>query len=298
MTRMSNASGQPWTVGRLLNWTREHFQARGLDHPRLSAELLLAHAMNCRKIELYTRFEQVPPPEQVARFRELVLKAADQAPISYLIGHKEFFSLDFEVTPDVLIPRPETEALVEQALAFCKTLADERIEVLDVGTGSGCIAVAIARYEPRAHVLAADISPAAIEVARRNITKHGLTERIRTTVGDALDLPAHITPADGFHLIVSNPPYIAEADLAGLPKNVRDYEPRLALVSGEGLAMYQRLAQQAHGKLRSGGRIYVEIGQGQARQVISIFTQSGRYRHVGTWPDMAGIERVIGFERT
>src|SRR5262245_40238915 len=157
---MSQTANQPWTIGRLLSWTREHFEAKGVDDPRLSAELLLAEALGCKKIELYTRFEQEPKPDQLARFREFVRQATAHSPVSYLIGRKEFYSLEFAVTPDVLIPRPETETLVERALAFCKTLTSDVVNIFDMGTGSGCVAVAIAKFEPRARIVASDISPA------------------------------------------------------------------------------------------------------------------------------------------
>jgi release factor glutamine methyltransferase len=290
-------SAAPWTVARLLNWTREHFEARGVDPPRLSAELLLAEALRCMKIELYTRFESAPTPDQIARFRELVKRAAAHEPIAYLLGRREFFSLTFQVTPDVLIPRPETETLVERAMAHAKQLRDEAIGILDLGTGSGCIAVCLAKFEPRARVVATDVSEAALAVAKDNVARHVCADRVRLLAADGLALPPDAVPPGGFHLIVSNPPYIAEAAVDSLPMNIRDYEPRVALAAGDGLAFYRRIAADGAALLRDAGRCYVEIGLGQAEAVAELFRQAGRFKHVGTYPDLAGLDRVLAFER-
>lgn len=286
-----------WTVGRLLNWTREHFEAKGIDAPRLAAELLLAEAMGCRKIELYTRFEQAPPAPQVARFRELVVKAANHEPISYLLGRREFFSLEFTVTPDVLIPRPETETLVERGLAYCKPLTTEHIHVWDMGTGSGCIAVSIARFEPRARVVASDISEAALAVAQTNAQRHGVSERLTFVAADGPSLPAVAVPPEKFDLLLSNPPYIREDAVSDLPLNIRNYEPHVALASGDGLTFYRRLAAEAGELLSAGGRCMVEFGMGQSASIAEIFGAQAGWSHVGSWKDMAGLDRVIGFER-
>lgn len=286
-----------WSVGRLLQWTREHFTAKQLDQPRLCAELLLAEALQCQKIELYTRFEHAPDAAQLTRYRELVKRAAAQEPIAYLLGRREFFSLMFAVTPDVLIPRPETETLVERALAHCKTLAAERIEILDMGSGSGCIAVSVARYQPRAHVLATDVSAAAVAVVAENAARHGVADRVIGLAADGLSIPAERVPAGGFDLILSNPPYIAESAVAGLPRNILDFEPRIALAAGDGLDFYRMLASGAPALVRPGGRCMVEIGVGQAAEVLRLFTAEARFTHAGTYRDMAGLERVMAFER-
>ena len=190
MANSSAASGVTWTIGRLLTWTKEHFEACGVGEPRLSAEILLAEAIGCRRIDLYARFDQEPTADQRAAFRGAVQAAAEHQPIAYLVGHKEFYSLDFKVTPDVLIPRPETELAVERALAWCGDDQRERYEVLDIGTGSGCIAITIAKRQPAAHVLAVDISEPALAVARENAARHGVAERVRCVRADMLDLPA------------------------------------------------------------------------------------------------------------
>ena len=281
----------------MLNWTREHFAAKGVDNPRLSAELLLADALGCKKIELYTRFEYAPTESQLATFRSHVQKAAAHAPIPYLIGRKEFFSLDLIVTPDVLIPRPETETLVECALAFSKTLPTDELHLLDLGTGSGAIAIAIAKYQGKARIVASDISEAALAIARQNIEKHGVADRVCTLQADGPALPAEAVPEGGFDVVVSNPPYIAEDLLSELSPNVREYEPRVALAAGDGLVMYRRLAAEGVGLLRPGGRCYVEIGLGQAAPVKDLFASAQGWKFVGVWPDLAGLDRVLGFER-
>lgn len=285
-----------WTVGRLLQWTTGWLDRHEVDSPRLSAELLIAHALACKKIELYTRFDAVPAEPQLAAIRELVRKAAEHVPIAYIVGRKEFFSLEFAVGPAVLIPRPETETLVQKTIELCRAEPDRTHHVLDLGTGSGCIAVAIARYAANAALTATDVSADAVEVARSNAERHGVADRITFAVADWLDLPAGVRPLDGFDVIVSNPPYIAEAEMASLPRNVRDYEPRGSLTAdgSDGLVYYRRLAAEHGGRLRPGGSVLVEIGAGQREDVLKIFRDDGRFNYVGTFRDPGDpFDRVI-----
>ena len=288
-------STTPWTIGRLLNWTREHFESKGLDEPRLSAELLLANVMGCRRIDLYARFEQCPTEEQRAALRELVKSAVEHKPIAYLIGYKEFYSLEFTVTPDVLIPRPETETLVDQALARCKEIKSDRIEMADVGTGSGCIAIAIAKREPRAVVTAIDISEHALRIATDNAAKHKVADRVRFVKADLLEVSGDALPGGGFQIIVSNPPYVGLSERESLPANVRDYEPATALFAGEnGLEAYQRLAAQVGNSLAPGGYLLLEIGLNQAPAVTEFFKAAG-LGPAGQYKDIRGIIRVLAF---
>lgn len=282
-----------WTIGSLLTWTRGHFEKSGIDDARLCAELLLAKALGCKRIELYTRFEQTPTEPQRTAYRELVRAAAAHEPIAYLIGTKEFYSLEFAVTPDVLIPRPETELLVELALAWCKANPREAYDILDVGTGSGCIAVTLAKRQSNARVVGCDISEPALAVARQNAERH--------KVANAQFIHADLLRLDGdrasakFDIIVSNPPYIAKADEETLPENVRKYEPALALFApGDGLEMYRRLASDVAERLNKGAMLAVEIGHEQADRVVEIFAKTplqltGRHR------DGAGLERALAF---
>ena len=289
------AAPNDWTIGKLLTWTRSHFESRSVDEPRLSAEILLAHALGCRRIDLYARFEQAPTEPQRATFRELVRKAAEHQPIAYLVGHKEFYSLDFVVTPDVLIPRPETELLVEQALAWCATHPQDRYDLLDIGTGSGCIAIAICKRRPTAHAVATDNSEAALAVAAENVRRHELAERIRTIRADLFELPPDAVPPGKFDLVVSNPPYVSETDRESLPENVRKYEPAAALFAGDdGLEMYRRIAAQIAKFLRPGGLVLLEVGMGQSDKVEAFFVDA-KLKPVGRYKDGQGIDRALAF---
>ena len=227
----------------------------------------------------------------------MVVAAAGHKPIAYLIGHREFYSLDFVVTPDVLIPRPETELLVELALTWCKEHPRECFTLLDIGTGSGCIAVTVAKRQGGLQAIATDISPAALAVAAGNAERHGVKDRVRFLEADLLNLPADAVPEGGFDIIVSNPPYVAERDRGTLPANVRDYEPGQALFSGEdGLDTYRRLGPDARRLLRPGGTLILEVGHDQADAVQGLFTAaSAGMQLLGRFKDLHGIDRAIQF---
>ena len=282
-----------WTIGNLLVWTKSHFEKSGVDDARLCAELLLAKAMGLKRIELYARFEQIPSEAQRSAYRELVRAAAAHQPIAYLVGTKEFYSLEFAVTPDVLIPRPETELLVELALAWCKERPQARIDIWDIGTGSGCIAVTLAKRCANVHAVASDCSEAALRVAAENARRHGV-QRIKFVQADLLDLSADVPSR--FDIIVSNPPYIADSQRESLPPNVRDHEPAVALFAGpDGLSIYRRLAAGVHERLKAGSLLALEVGQGQASAVESIIQEEGRLSATGRFKDLGGIERVVTF---
>lgn len=282
-----------WTIGNLLAWTRGHFEKSGIDDARLCAELLLAKALGCKRIELYARIDLVPTEPQRTAFRELVRAAAAHEPIAYLVATKEFYSLEFAVTPDVLIPRPETELLVELTLTWCKANPRETYDILDVGTGSGCIAVTLAKRQPSARVVGVDISEPALAIARANAAKHK-AENTRFERADLLQLEGDLASAR-FDVIVSNPPYIPQSDEKTLPENVRKYEPAIALFAqGDGLEMYRRMSADIVNRLTPGGLFAVEVGHDQADRVVEIFAATplqltGRHR------DGAGIERALAF---
>jgi len=278
---------QPWTIGRLLAWTTEFFQRKQVDEARLSAEVLLAHVVACERIALYTRFDEVPDDIVRTKYRDIVRRAAEQTPIAYLVGSREFFSLKFHVTPDVLIPRPETETLVIHAVDICrKKLAENHessVNVLDVGTGSGCIAVALLTQLPTARATATDLSAAALDVARTNAAKHGVTERLALIEANAFHLPPDAAPPGGFDLIVSNPPYVAESEMLTLAPCVREHEPAMALSpGGDGLEFYRTIATDAPAMLQPAGHLLVEIGAGQADRVKAVFDGVQGWKHVGT----------------
>ncbi|NMC19331.1 MAG: peptide chain release factor N(5)-glutamine methyltransferase, partial [Thermogutta sp.] len=195
-----------WTIGRLLAWTTEYLGRHGSESPRLDAEVLLAAARGCRRIDLYAAFEEIAPDEVRAKFRSLVRERAEGTPVAYLVGRREFFSLNFQVTPAVLIPRPETEDLVVRLLDLAKEFASEsRLRVCDVGTGSGILAICAAKHLPQAEITAVDISEEALRVAQDNARRLGFSERIRFVQSDLLE---SLSPQDSFHLICSNPPYV------------------------------------------------------------------------------------------
>lgn len=280
-----------WTVGRLLNWTTDFLRGKGADSPRLDAEVLLAHARGCQRIELYTAFEEEPPEAIRTAFRELVGKRAKGTPVAYLVGRREFFSLMFEVTPDVLIPRPETESLVVRAIDLAKTWPGDKVRIADVGTGSGIIAVTMAKRVKNAQVTAVDISPAAIEVARRNADKHGVAERIEFMESDLFAA----VPADAkFDFVLSNPPYIASADMPTLQPDVRDHEPHLALNGGaNGTEVIERLIPQAAERLNPSGWLLMEVGADNALRVEELVKANRKFELAETIKDVAGLPRIV-----
>ena len=284
---------QAWTVGRLLAWTTEWLTARGAETPRLDAEVLLAHVRGCPRIALYTTFDVPVADDERDRFRGLVKRRGGGEPVAYLVGSKEFFSLPFTVTKDVLVPRPETEGLVVRALDLCAGLAAPRI--LDVGTGSGAIVVTLARRLPGATFVATDISPVALEVARGNAARHGVAERIAFVGCDLIADPAAAGP---FDLIVSNPPYVREDEFAALPADVRLHEPRTALVAGPtGVEIVERLVAQAASALVSGGWLLVEIGPNVAAAAEAIVAAAPGLVPGPTLRDLAGLPRVVQAQR-
>jgi release factor glutamine methyltransferase len=283
------STDQPWTIGRLLDWTAGFLKQKRSESPRLDAEVLLAHALGCRRIDLYTRYEDPAPEDGRQRFRELVRQRIEGCPVAYLVGRKEFFSLEFEVNRDVLIPRPDTECVVVECLRLAKPLAEPR--GLDVGTGSGAIAVAVARQHKGARLTAVDLSPAALAVAARNAAKHGVADRVRFLEGD---LFGPVPAGERFDFILSNPPYIAHEDMDRLPVGVRHYEPHVALDGGPGgYAVFERLVEEAPRFLEPGGYLIVEIGspqEGPARQRIEARPE---YELGKTVRDGSGHPRVL-----
>lgn len=278
-----------WTVRRILDWTTAHLKKHGSDAPRLETEILLAHARGCRRIELYTRFDEVLSENERATMRDLVRRRAQSEPVAYLVGHREFFGLDFRVTPAVLIPRPDTETLVVELLDVAKPLAAPRI--LDLGTGSGCIAIAAAVNLPNAQITATDASDAALAVARENAERHKVLDRVRFLSGD---LFGALESNERFDIVASNPPYIAEHEKETLQNDVRKYEPHEALFSGPtGLEVLFRIVDQAHDHLNVGGSLMLEIAPEQAPAVVGRMEASGKYREIRVVKDLPGLARVV-----
>jgi release factor glutamine methyltransferase len=278
-----------WTVRRIIDWTTAHLKKHGSDTPRLETEILLAHARGCRRIELYTRFDEVLSEKERSTMRDLVRRRAQSEPVAYLVGHREFFGLDFRVTPAVLIPRPDTETLVVELLDVAKPLAAPRI--LDIGTGSGCIAIAAAVNLPNAQITATDASDAALAVARENAASHKITERIRFLSGDLFRV---LEPNERFDIVASNPPYIADHEKETLQNDVRKYEPHEALFSGPtGLETLFRIVDQAPDFLNVGGTLMLEISPEQASAVVGRMEASAKYRDIRVVKDVPGLARVV-----
>jgi len=288
------AAETAWTIGSLLNWTANFLAQKACESPRVDAEVLLAHVLSCKRIDLYGLRHSEPAEEGVRqRYKELIRKRIEGCPVAYLVGHKEFFSLDFEVSPAVLIPRPDSEMAVLECLALAKPLAAPR--VLDVGTGSGNLAIAIASRHAGARVTAIDRSADALATAKRNAQRHGVAERIEFLQGD---LMSPLQASELFDFVVSNPPYIAEADLPRLPPGVRDYEPRLALDGGpDGFAVFDRLIADSQPFLPPGSWLIVEIGAPQEEHARQRIERQGGYELAPTVRDFSGHPRVLKARR-
>jgi release factor glutamine methyltransferase len=274
---------QVWNIKELLEWTTRYFAEKGIEEPRLEAELLLTRVLHKDRVYLYTHYEAPVNQQERGQYRELIKRRVKGEPVAYILGVKEFMSLEFSVSPSVLIPRPETELLVEKALEILSSRTTAR--VCDIGTGSGAIAVSLAYYAPQIEVKAVDISAAALEIARQNAEQHGV--KIDFFHGDLLE------PFDEerFDLVVANLPYISELEYQSLSPEVRLFEPELALLGGEdGLEPYRRLISVAGNYLKPQGYILFEIGAAQgeaAREMLTGFVQ------VELIPDYAGHDRIL-----
>jgi release factor glutamine methyltransferase len=286
-------SDEPWTIGRLLSWTVEYLAKHGADNPRLDAEVLLAEARGCKRIDLYTAYGEPATDEIRTAFRELVRRRAEGTPVAYLVGRREFYSLDFEVNPDVLIPRPETELLVVALLDQVKKrpASEAKIQIADVGTGSGVLAVCAAKYIPKAHVMAIDVSPATLVVARRNADRHNVADRITFVEGNIL---LGEPPEPRFDYIVSNPPYVSTAEMKQLDRDIRDYEPELALRAGEnGTDVIVPLVEQAAARLQPNGVLLIELSPMIAGEVERLLEQQPMLERGPTIRDLAGHARIV-----
>jgi release factor glutamine methyltransferase len=289
---MSDAP-RKWTVLALIGWTKAYLARAGVDEPRLAAEVLLAHVLACDRMHLYARHDRPVGPDRLAAYRALIRRAAAGEPVAYLVGRKEFYSLSLKVTPGVLIPRPETELLVDAALEFVRAGGGVG-RLWDVGTGSGCVAVAVATYAPDLEVLATDVSESALAVAAENVARHGLAGRVRLARADLLDLPDAGGPFDA---IAANLPYIRDDQMSELP-GVVQAEPDVALRAGPtGLEFIARLVADAPERLRPGGLLAMEIGLGQAEEVHDLLDRAGPYELVHFRKDAAGIERTVTARR-
>ena len=289
----------PWTVRRLLEWTTGFFTRKDVHTPRLSAERLLAHVLGYPRIRLYTEYDRPLSDNELTTYRTLVQRAAEQEPIEYLAGTAHFFNLEFEVNRDVLIPRPDTETLVENVLQLSRNTAGmESPRVLDLCTGSGCIAAAIGHHLKNAVVIAIDISEKAVAAARRNVERLGLAGRVTVEAGDLYQPLAGTVDAQPFQLIVANPPYIATTLIESLDRSVKDYEPLQALDGGlDGLSLHRRILDGAADRLVSGGRVYLEIAFDQGPLAIEMAGGYADFEDVRVLKDHGGNDRVLTARR-
>ncbi|MBA3242731.1 MAG: peptide chain release factor N(5)-glutamine methyltransferase [Acidobacteria bacterium] len=280
------------TIAEVLKGAARLLRGAGVAEARREAGSLLAHTLGRDRAYLFTHDDEALAPEKLSLFRSLVERRASGEPLQYVTGRQEFYGLDFEVTPDVLIPRPETELLIETALASLGGHASPL--VCDVGTGSGCIPVALLHERVDARALALDISPAALRVASRNAGRHGVASRFTPLVSDCFDvLRAGVWKETRFRLIVSNPPYIAEREIESLQREVRDHEPRVALTpGGDGLRVIRRLVSEAPDFLEARGHLIFEIGFNQHEQVAALIDPRV-WTLLEIQPDLQGIPRIV-----
>lgn len=280
-----------WAVLDLVKWTTGYFGKRGIDNPRSEAEVLLAHALGKRRIDLYLNYDQPLTGDELQHFKDLIKRRAGGEPVAYITGRREFWSLDLEVNPAVLIPRPETECLVEAVLPFLESSAGGEMRILDLGTGSGAIVIALAHACPGHRYLAVDRSLPALATARRNACRHRVDGHIDWLCADwtAALLPARAR----FDLVASNPPYIPRGDIDGLQPEIRDHEPRTALDgSADGLACLDRIIAAAHLFLNPGGLLALEMGFDQGDAVRQLADTAGRYTDFRIVKDYSRLDRV------
>jgi release factor glutamine methyltransferase len=324
---MSEAAAE-WTIGRLIEWTRGFFDKKGIPSPRLEAEILLAHVLGCERIALYMQYDQHVEDAQRNAFRDLVKRRSEREPTRYLVGGSEFLSLAMKITPACLIPRPETEQLVEEVLrdaglkkkpapALGPAAEDYRrvelpepaptpadpvadpkpappaVEIIELCTGCGCVAVSLAANLPAARITATDLSTEALDVARQNAEAHGVADRMTFLAGDLYEPldAADVPPAD---FLLANPPYVSEADWAKLEPEVRDHEPRTALVSGPlGTEIIERILKGAPAYLKPGGRLLIEIGSDEGPAVQAMAEAVRGLANVEVLKDYAGLDRIL-----
>jgi len=266
---------------------------QGINTTRLDAELLLSHVLDRNRVWLITHFHDTLGEEALKVFEGLVLRRAQHEPLQHILGKQEFWGLDFKVTPNVLIPRPETELIIESALGIAKHLHGP-ITMIDLCTGSGCIAVCLSHELASARVLATDASPGALVIARENAARHNVSDRITFLHGDLFAPLEMLDIREQIDIIVTNPPYIPSGDLSTLQPEVRDFEPEMALIAGpEGIEIATAIIRQAPAFLKQGGALIMEMGMGQANELSVVVNNTRAYSSIEIFKDLAGIERVI-----
>jgi len=286
-----------WTILKLLKWATAYFKSHHIENPRAAAEILLAHALRKERIDLYICYDQPLGSRELQHFKNLIKKRIRREPVAYITGVKEFWSMDLRVNPDVLIPRPETECLVEAVLEkLSGNFEPTPRRILDLGTGSGAIVLALASRLPGDLFFASDRSIRAVWLAQQNARRHQLVDRIHFFCGDWMN--ALKSNGDLFDIIVSNPPYIKTGLIAGLEPEICRYEPAEALDGGsDGLGCLRLIIDQAHPYLKDGGRLFLEIGFDQKKSVHDIITESGGYHEIVFGQDYSGCDRVVSMKK-
>jgi release factor glutamine methyltransferase len=286
-----------WTIIKLIRWATSYLKSRDIDSPRATGEILLAHALGVKRIDLYLNYDQPLITEELNAFKILLKRRIRREPVAYILGGKEFWSMDLKITRDVLIPRPETECLVEVALdLLSKIPAQQSQRILDLGTGSGAIVLALASQHPRHVYFASDIYRGAAELANRNADRHGLSDRIHFLVGDWL-MPIH-PEKSGFEMILSNPPYIPSQVIGKLQPEIYLFEPHMALNGDrDGLSCFRKIIDTAHKYLKPHGVIILEIGHDQKDDVYKLVSDCGFYDHFNHTKDYGGHDRVVWFRK-
>lgn len=284
-------TGSALSAHRLLERGASELRDAGVNEARFEAELLLRHALGCSREALFARLHEPAAAEAVGHYFQLLERRRGRVPIQHILGTQEFYGLSFRVTPSVLIPRPETEGVVDEALAELPPRPSRARRIADIGCGSGCIAVALARERPEARFFAIDASPAALAIARENAAAHGVAERITFLHGDLLE--PLLERGEKLDLVVSNPPYVVDAEIPELAPEVQSHEPRMALAGGaDGLETITRLLEGVGAVLEPGGAVVMEIGKDQDRKVAERVRTAGLdLRRIA--PDLAGIPRVV-----
>ncbi|MCP4627999.1 MAG: peptide chain release factor N(5)-glutamine methyltransferase [bacterium] len=289
----ANTTESQWTIIKLVRWATSYLKSYDIDSPRATGEILLAHALQCSRIDLYLKYDQPLVADELQKFKVLIKRRVRREPVAYILGVKEFWSLDLEVNSDVLIPRPETECLVEVALDL---LSDKSARppqrILDLGTGSGAIVLALASQQPRHIYLASDRYRSVVELACRNARRHNLFQKIHFFVGDWLSALNNSRP--GFDMIASNPPYIPSRLIGGLQPEIHRFEPIAALNGDDdGLSCYRNIIGNAHNHLKPGGVLLLEIGHDQREDIRQIANACDRYMDFNCSKDYSGCDRVV-----
>lgn len=287
-----SSSQQPWTTRHLLTWTTQYLGRKGVDSPRISAEMLLSHVLGTQRLRLYMDPDRPASELELATFRALVERAVQHEPVDYLVGQAPFFAMMFKVTPAVLIPRPSTETIVEHVIQHARrTPGFASPLIADIGTGSGAIAISIARHLPGARVIAVDISPDALDIARHNAKAQGVSDRIDFIQGDMLSA---IARSGQLAFLISNPPYIDDDEWAAVEPNVKNYEPHHALRGGvDGLKFLRPLIEHAPAYLATHGQLVLEFASSQKNIILQLAQANPGLTHAHILADHEALPRVL-----